>query len=448
MNNPFSPNFIRYILSLGLYFVFLCANSTPLRHHIIIAIDRSGCDKWTGNAEFGQEVQRLLLRQSFSEDSEDNDRTHLFEEGDYISFVGFRINHDQTDMNVFAMPLLYETNNFSWLSLSKENLRSTLGKNWNSTVLQSYNPGDNGFSLVSVSKAYALRAVPSYEGKYADRTFLIMITDHHYNGNDFYDEIRNFIKVQKEKKIAYPLNVDSIFAKSYNVEQNYYIRYISHKEVDEEKYVEFYEYVPLPLFFSIQSVIRYPTNLRAVRNRDGSFEVKLPIQWIENKGYHLLRLEAFPNETDQIMYSTPNNAIVTTELPDNLRFILHDNKAKYIQIRGWLILNDGFYNGTLLSADSNNPRQTIRDGLNVLITIDYDADATIWGSKKLAKFGWFLLPLVDDQYRAAHIWEYYILPLMVLLLLAYLGYRLARTEYYTPKASEFIISNKDESPSK
>lgn len=418
------------------------ANSLPLRHHIIIAIDKAGCDSWIGNEEVGREVQRLLLKQTFTEQA-GREHLHLYEEGDYVSFVGFRLNQLQTDMSVFAMPMSGGEGPLAWQPLSKTELSSLLDTGWSTMVLRSYNPGNDGFSLVSVAKAYALCAVPSIEGRYTGRTFLVMVTDHHYNGNDFYDEIKSFNQLQQYYRVRRPLTEDSIFAKCYNVEQNYYIRYISHKEIAKNKYVEFYEYVPLQQNFSMQSTLRYPTHLRAVRKRDGSFEVKMDLQWLENSNYLFYRLEAFPNTSDQIIYDSPNNASVVESLPQTLTFTLPDSTTRHIQLRCWLVLNDGFYGGTMLSADEDSPRELGRDGLNVLIPIEYDANATIYGSTTAAKIGWDLLPWIDDQYAAAHVWEYYILPLIIIALLAFIGYRLARQEYYKPKAREFRIGKEE-----
>lgn len=429
-------------------FIFLFVNSyiyaesiseDSLRHHIIIAIDKAGCDEWIGNDEVGREVEHLVLEQPFEGQTE---RKHLYQKGDYVSFVGFRLNQLQNDMSVFAMPMSDEKGVLAWKDYTKTRLKIMLSVDWNRTVLQSYNPGKDGYSLISIAKAYALRAVPSKSGHYVGRTFLVMVTDHHYNGNDFYDEIKNFNLLQQEKKVKHPLTEDSIFAKCYDVEQKYYIRYISHKEIGKKKYVEFYEYVPLQQNFSLQSAVSFPTHLRAVRKRNGKFEVNLPFQWMDNENYLFHHLEAFPNTIGQNIYDSPSDTKIISDLPRTITITLPDTSANHIQLRCWLVLNDGFYGGTMLSANRESPRELGRDGLNVLVPIEYDADATIYGSTIAGKIGWMLLPWIEDQYDAAHIWEFYILPVIMLILLAYAAYRLARPEYYTPKAREFTIGKK------
>ena len=158
-----------------------------LRHHIIIAVDKAGCDGWLGNAEVGQYVNYLI----HSKLADETAKRHYFEPGDYVSVVGFRINSNQRDMSVFAMPLRAGGGFMAYQQYNNNQLNSLLSEEWRETVLQSYNTGGSAFSLVSVAKEYALSALKS-DGQKVGRTFLVMITDRHYNGNNFYDEMKAF----------------------------------------------------------------------------------------------------------------------------------------------------------------------------------------------------------------------------------------------------------------
>ena len=48
--------------------------------------------------------------------------------------------------------------------------------------------GRGAFSLLTGAKAYALTTVPSKDGKMVNRTYLLMVTDDNYNGNDDYNK--------------------------------------------------------------------------------------------------------------------------------------------------------------------------------------------------------------------------------------------------------------------
>ena len=111
-------------------FLFFCSHfkaesisKKPLLHHIIIAIDKAGCDGWIGNAEVGRHVNYLIHSKLFCE--EKSVRSY-YEPGDYISVVGFRINSDQKDMSVFSMPLKSGKGTMSYMQYDETQLERML----------------------------------------------------------------------------------------------------------------------------------------------------------------------------------------------------------------------------------------------------------------------------------------------------------------------------------
>ena len=431
-------------------FLFFCSylqaesiSEKPLRHHIIIAIDKAGCDGWIGNAEVGRYVNYLIHSKLSSE--EKSVRSY-YEPGDYISVVGFRINSDQKDMSVFSMPLKSGKGTMSYMLYDENQLERMLLKEWPKIALQTYNQGKSSFSLVSVAKEYALSALKS-EGQQVGRTFLVMITDRHYNGNNFYDEMKAFEEHQKHYGAEKLLTPQKIFKHCYEVQQYYFCNYISTGSIwagnsfSPKGYVELYEYLPLQRNFTLSAAINYPTHLKAKRNRDGNYSVELPLSWSGGNHYTFNHLEAFPNYGEKVLYETPQDAIKLDELTVEVRTINvpGDKTAKSIQLRVWLGLIDGFYNATLMSPDIESPIESGRQGLNTIVPIEYEEDATILG---VPIPGVLWPPFVEDQYTAVLVWKI-ILWILFIGWLIWMGYRLARPEYYKPRADEFTIGYKE-----
>ena len=420
-------------------------SSIPLRHHVIIAVDKAGCDDWIGSDEAAMKIRQLLLYKKFDNG---HGRRHLFENGDYVSIVGFRINASQTDMRVFAMPMGEEAARYSYQQYSTEQLDHLLSNVWSDIALQHYNPGVKGFSLVSVAKAYALASLKS-DQPIIGRTFLVMLTDRHYNGNNFYDETQTLPQTQRELNLSNPLTSEKIFSKCYDVEHFYFIKYLSTDSIWQDRlnspkgYVEFYEYVPLMQYFSLAEAVDHPSHISAIRQWNGKYRLEVPLSWRCNERYAFRRMEVFPNSSDSVVFNTPQEAVAFNHLSDTtLSFVVPSDKSvRNLQLRAWLGLKDGFYNATLMSANAESPRELGRDGLNIQVPIEYEKDATIYGSTWLAKIGWIPLFWIDDQYMAAKVWEF-LIPLLVIILLVLQVYRVAKPEYYEPTPSDFEINKK------
>ena len=424
-------------------FLLFCAylkaesiSEMPLRHHIIIALDKAGCDGWIGDDEVIQGVNNLLrgdLSHLVNPDSGELSRSSrkLYEDGDYLSVVGFRINATQGDLKVFAMPMNNGDSKMAYCEYTQEQLINLIDVGWRHIALQPYNPGKEPYSLVSVAKAYALAALKSRE-QHVNRTFLILISDKHYNGNDFYNEMQAFY--QKHQGVT--LTPQKIFSKCYEVEKNYVIKYINTQNVwagntnSPKGYIEFYEYVPLQQNFTLSTVINFPTHLVAKLKRDGSYTIELPLSWQGGDSYRLHHLEAFPIETEKKVFKTPNNAVYLDSLTEStLRFNVPSNQsAKSIQIRAWLNLMDGFYNATLMSPQEDSPLELGRDGLNYLLSIDYEKTETVMG---IPVSYLFWPPFVEDQYKVALIWRILFCLLFLGGLLAFIRW-LRKPRYYTP----------------
>lgn len=403
-----------------------------LKHHVILAIDKAGCDGWIGNKEVGLKVRNILL--DFRQDDFLIYRP-LFQIEDYLSILGFAVDAYQQDMSMYATPLTVGDEPVRYKNPDESNLDKLLVDKWREIALQKFASRNSPFLLVSVAKPYALLALknPSIE---VNRTFLVLITDHHYNGNDFYDEIVSLVQKQRALNVNSDIDVSRVFQKCYAVEQEYYIRHIktdtiwANRRYAPQGYIELYEYLPLQQYFSLGAVINYPTKLTAKRRRGGVYEVELPLTWRNNPHFALKRLDAFEVTENIPSFWTPDDALRLDSLGKAVFRINRGKKTVSIRLRAWVKLLDGVYNATVLSPCQLAPVFLGRDGLNVDISVEYEEDATVYG---LPLWDLFWIPGIKNQFTVAKIWEI-ILPAGLLI---YLIYYMAIHRTYRPKVKNF-----------
>ena len=338
---------------------------------------------------------------------------------------------------MYATPLKMGGKPVRYMNPDKQNLNRLLTHSWSEIALQKFNPGNSPFSLVSVAKPYALLALKNSSVD-VNRTFLVLITDHHYNGNDFYDEIVSLVQRQRALNVYSEIDVNRVFQKCYAVEQEYYIRHIKTDTVWANRlyapqgYVEVYEYLPLQQYFSLGAVINYPTELVAKRCKGGKYEIELPLTWRNNPHFTLKRLDVFGVAEDTPSFRTPENAVRLDSLGKAVFRIDRNEKITSIRMRAWVKLLDGVYQATVLSPSQAASIYLGRNGLNVDIPIKYEDDATVYG---LPLWDIFWLPGIDSQFTMAKIWEI-ILPAGLLI---YLIYYMATHRTYRPKVKNFSL---------
>lgn len=424
--------FIWMIAFLAHPFIMMAEVDDTLRHHVILAIDKAGCDGWIGNREVSMSVRNILL--NFRHTGYQMYRP-MFQTTDYLSILGFAVDASQHDMSMYATPLKVGDGPVRYRNPDIKDLSNLLTHNWREIALQKFNPGNSPFSLVSVAKPYALLSLnnPSVD---VNRTFLVLVTDHHYNGNDFYDEIVSLVQKQRVLNVSSDIDVNRVFQKCYAVEQEYYIRHIktdtiwANRRYAPQGYVEVYEYLPLQQYFSLGAVINYPTRLVARRRRGGTYEVELPLTWRNNPHFALKRLDAFAVTDDTPSFRTPDNALRLDSLDKAVFRIDRGGKVTNIRLRAWVKLLDGVYNATVLSPSQLAPAYLGRDGLNVDIPVEYEEDATVYG---LPLWDLFWIPGIQSQFTMAKIWEI-IIPAGLLI---YLIYYMATHRTYRPKVKDF-----------
>ena len=267
---------------------------------------------------------------------------------------------------------------------------------------------DLGYSLSSIAKPYSIAALTA-DSILVNRTFIALVTDHHYNASDFYQELDAWRNARKGASLDGRLSFNDIMEKCYVVEKEYFMRYIDTREIRGGRscwYVDLYEFVPLRKDVSFASVFYYPPTLKAVRVKGKGYRIDLPLKntipgKFKAKRVDIVSRDSDGNPCDSCSFSGKDEFEYTT-------FAAKRGGIGCLDAVAWLNLVDGFYNATLLTPDEH-----CSPGLNTGIQIEYPEDAKVFGMPLSDGF-WFFFP--DDQYMAALVWKAIIWALAVLLI--------------------------------
>lgn len=404
--------FLNYrLILLSLVFWGVCDVSYAqfggnIRNHTVISVDCAGCP-WARTMTTRDSVRAFI------------DKKGIYEGDDMCSLVGFRAH--SRDMESFAI------GKFSYLRKTDENF---LWQNWSQSLEGVSNDGGEGYSLVSVAKPYSLIALKTSEN-YTNRTFLVMVTDRRYNGGDFYAEVIEFLRSVYGR--YFPVErvraMNDLFKVCYDVEKEYYIRYLETRTLGMNRYLEFYEFIPLQETFSLPSVWDYRNIITAKRRRGHKFEVVFDAIPRDNAHYAVKKVE--------LEMSNGQHARTLEGSVDTVRYhaIIDNgkNKPHTLKMKVWVNLIDDCYNATVLSPVEAAPDYLGRKGLNLSIPVQYENPAKIVFCIPMPDFLWWFFP--DDQYKAAIVMNAIIVMVIFIVLLIYIKVR----QYYklTPKDVSF-----------
>ena len=393
-------NYRQILLSLvlwGICVVSYAQFDDKICNHTIISVDCAGCP-WARSGDTRNAVRAFVEEKG------------IYGDGDMCSLVGFRAH--SRDMEAYAIDTC---------SYTKKCDENSLWYNWASALAGVSNDGMAGYSLVSVAKPYSLKALKT-SGDFTNRTFLVMVTDRRYNGGDFYAEVIEFLRsvygqyfpVERVKAM------DSLFRVCYDVEKEYYIKYLETRTLGVNRYLEFYEFIPLQETFSLPSIWDYRNTITAKRRKGHKFEIALDILPRNNARYAVRKVE--------MKLSNGRNAKRLEGAIDTVRYnaLIENgrNKPSALNMKVWVNLIDGCYNATVLSPASAAPDYLGRRGLNLSIPVQYEEPARIVFFIPMPDFLWWFFP--DDQYKAAIVMNAIIVMIVFVLLLIYIKVR----QYY------------------
>ena len=288
----------------------------------------------------------------------------------------------------------------------------------------------NHYSVVTIAKPYSLlkfRDIAS--DKLIEKTYLILVTDYKYNGNDdFYGELKHVPRISKDTK-------ESIMNTIKDVQQNYFYKFIAEENISRyprSGYISLFEVIPLQQYFSIESVLDFPHKITATRTKDG-YKATFKINQLENPNYRFISSEAFlPVEGHDEIRSVKLNQDVKFDIPERLVEQLGEDNIS-INFRTWVQLIDNVYNHTILSPDGDKLQGA--DGLNRSIKIELEKDAEILGFIPLTDGLYNISFWTNNQNVAAATWGV----IFILILLGIMIFIIWRSTQYRSKNNDVKI---------
>lgn len=288
----------------------------------------------------------------------------------------------------------------------------------------------NHYSVVTIAKPYSLlkfRDIAS--DKLIEKTYLILVTDYKYNGNDdFYGELKHVPRISKDTK-------ESIMNTIKDVQQNYFYKFIAEENISRyprSGYISLFEVIPLQQYFSIESVLDFPHKITATRTKDG-YKATFKINRLENPNYRFISSEAFlPVEGHDEIRSVKLNQDVIFDIPERLVEELGEDNIS-INFRTWVQLIDNVYNHTILSPDGDKLQGA--DGLNRSIKIELEKDAEILGFIPLTDGLYNISFWTNNQNVAAATWGV----IFILMLLGIMIFIIWRSTQYRSKNNDVKI---------
>ena len=413
-----------------------------VKDHIIVAFDKAGCDELLKKEETRMAVIDYLFKTGTVEKG-----TSLYNEGDMISVMGFCTDPMQNNMKGFSYGVNVPGENRLFLrSGMSVNLARSRFSQYNWDALISYKSpiikdSHKKYSLVSVARPYCLKTAKIDSDKYNDkcltnRTFIIMVTDHRYNGNSFYDEVL-YIAEKHGKNVGMSMSAmyDRIFDVCHDVESDYYIKFITSTPIGGKYsgFVEVYEYVPHQSYLSLSSVVDYPSAIDAKRLPGKKYEIDVSFNKRENEHYRIKRLDV------KMKFPDGRDSLKTFFDMDSIRFskVFHrDSCPEKLEVRAWLRVMDGVYNSTILTPSASAADYLGGKGLNIALPVVLEPDAEVLG---VPLPDWLWLGYDRNQYEAAMLMEFLAIAAIVLLLVIVVIILYFSFRYYKPDKDDMTI---------
>lgn len=406
-----------------------------LRNHVIIAFNWAPAPNPDYLAYSPQAMNAVIELSRFCvQDGTEENRTILSKE-DYYSCVAFRAEIDKNTLLQYVKPI-YQ---LEWIQNDHDTeFTQMIQRDWRQLLLSKPFGDKNilALSLLSLTKPFVLSHFYATKNrKDVNRTFLILVSDHVFNG-DMYNELIHLGNYNENYSIK-RITDESVYPTYYAVNQSYFIRQLASREIGHNYqahngYVELYEYVPLQKNFNLNSVFDYPEYTEAQRVKDGKYKCEFSLINRNNSFYTPTKLQLFIGDT---LYRSWNEKELSTD-QDITFTIKRGDKPSQIRLKAWVRLNDGVYNSTVLSPSRKALLEAGRDGLNDSINIKYEKTATIFGIP-MPDLMW--LPFFpNNQYTAALIWE--IIAIISLIIAIYIYIR--KKQFFIPELNEIKIETK------
>lgn len=355
-------------------------------HHVIISID-TRTEGMSQRREIPAMVTKVIRC------------NNLLRPGDYYSVLQYSAYlEDRSFQNYVRIPHGKKGETFAFhpldslLSFSEE-----LTFNWDSLSIFH---GNAHFSLSSVAKPYSIKALMTNE-ILVNKTYIILVTDHQYNGHDFYQEVDYYEKQLRKNNRLATIDKKAIMQPCFDVAKEYFMEYketlsksYANRKDNDTIYIDLYECVPLCKNITLPSVMFYPPIIKAKRVKRKGYQISLPMTNINKEGFSVKKLVF-----KEIGCDSESRETVIMDDADSVLFSVFRPKDSIdsISVQAWLNVNDGVYGATVLSPDRKDS-----PGLSVKIPVEYEAPATIIFGIPLPDVLWWF---DEDQHTAAAIFN-------------------------------------------
>lgn len=425
----------RFLLVTFFAFLHVClvhADTSTFveRNHLIIAFDESG-NAWRKT----DTNVRYYIKEILS----NNNEQFCFTNKDYYSIVGFRADCSGAEWDNFVYikkdPSI--DNRSKELAFVQDSTRLyTLLSNsglWEELSNYSGNYIDSSYSLLSIAKPYILNRIGTIENKpQVNRTFIILITDHQFNGGDFHNELIWFLS--KGNYRDRDITINKVLQPCYQVGEEYTFKYIESRQWGYQpyyRYVELFEAYPNQDYLTLPAVIDYSPSIQARREKGKKHSFHLELKK-SNKHYDVKKLSLFfrnPNTgTERLVETFADLDSISRDYIIQDEEGLTHNGLTIIRLDAELLIKDGFYNSTLLNSNMIN-------GLEQTINVINEPNAKmLFELFELPDWLWNMVR-VSNQQKAAVIVGFLILALVIIFIVTYV----LLTKRYKPEKEEVSI---------
>ena len=292
-------------------------------------------------------------------------------------------------------------------------------------TLHSQIPYGTFYSITSFAKPYSLMALKGKQN--TNRTFMVIITDGVYNGNDDYYGEASYVKNRftEEGKNQFKKEIKS-------VQTNYFCQFIEQQPINGG-YVQLYEFIPLQQYFALESVLSFPHDIVAERKK-GEYQITFPIVGIQNDDYKIERLVVTVSSgSGDVIFKeevTPGKELIINIPNDKLYGIV---SSANIEVKAWVKLCDGIYNNTILHPEGSKLQGA--EGLYRRINIKLEDDAKILGVIPLPDFLFYLSFWTSSQTTAANSWAW----ILIFIAIAAVVYIIYKSNIYKPDSTKIKI---------
>lgn len=395
--------------------VLMCTGALA-KNHVIVAFDESGTSWRLVDDNVRRHVDYFLF---------DNHGKPLISEGDYLSVVGVKGDCSAKGWDDFVYVKSSFVNNYNTM----KSMVSPTG--WHNLVLTptDYNY-EESYSLISIAKPYILAKLGKASSKaMVERTYIIFVTDHRYNGNDYYNELQYFLGQSAYVNVG--IDIHDVLDVCYEVEREYCIEYVDVRSWPFSpfnglyKNVELFEVSPNQKYLTLPAVIDYSPSLPAIRKRGQCYAVTLNLEH-SNSHFDVKELVVYKCSESKGVQE-PIDTLTSLDRYSSTYVFGRSEKISHLRIKAKMKLNDGIYDATLLTPETV-------PGLNQTIKVNTEEDSKIlFGLAPLPDWMW--LSFVETQQDAAIVVSFLILILCAIVVLVYIY----ATKTYKPNHDEVRI---------